>query len=99
MGILEAAQALAARILKEARGTKERVDYAFRLCYARPPSGKESDLLMSYLARRRQLAANNPKSADAMPMGDLPDVDPSDAIAWFGASRALINSDEFLTRE
>jgi hypothetical protein len=66
---VEAAQALAARILEQPAA--QRVDYAFRLCYARQPNGRERDLLLSFLARR----------------------------GWFGASRALLNSDEFLTRE
>jgi hypothetical protein len=66
---VEAAQALAARILEQPAA--QRVGYAFRLCYARQPSGRERDLLLSFLDRRD----------------------------WFGASRALLNSDEFLTRE
>ncbi len=66
---VEAAQALAARILEQP--AVQRVDYAFRLCFARQPNGRERDLLLSFLDRR----------------------------GWFGASRALLNSDEFLTRE
>jgi hypothetical protein len=66
---VEAAQALAARILEQPAA--QRVDYAFRLCYARQPNGRERDLLLSFLDRR----------------------------GWFGVSRALLNSDEFLTRE
>ena len=34
-----------------------------------------------------------------MPAADLEGVDPAEAVAWFGFSRALINTDEFLTRE
>ena len=34
-----------------------------------------------------------------MPAADLEGVDPAEAVAWFGFSRALMNADEFLTRE
>jgi hypothetical protein len=71
---VEAAQALAARILQEPPAS--RMDFAFQLCYSRPPTSSERDMILSYLNRRRPEAAG-----------------------WFGASRALLNSDEFLTRE
>lgn len=95
----EAAQALAARVLQSAHDTAGRIDHAFRICYARPASPKERDLLLSYLERRRQLAREHPQALDSMSTADLPGVDPLEAVAWFGASRALLNSDEFLTRE
>ena len=71
---VEAAQALAARILQQPEAS--RIDFAFRLCYARSPSPRERDTILTYLEQRRPLEAG-----------------------WFGASRALINADEFLTRE
>ena len=79
----EAAQALAARILKEASTPSERVDLAFRICFARAPTPGERDAVLSHLDRRRAFA----RTADA------------EETAWYGASRALINSSEFLTRE
>ena len=71
---VEAAQALTARVLMKPKA--ERAGYLFRLCYARDPSNREKDLLLSYLAKRG-----------------------AEESAWFGASRSLLNSDEFLTRE
>ena len=71
---VEAAQALASRILQEPQD--KRIDFAFQLCYARPPNSRERDMILSYLDRRQP-----------------------DEAGWFGASRALLNSDEFLTRE
>jgi hypothetical protein len=70
----EAAQALAARILQQPEAN--RIDFAFRLCFARSPSARERDTIMTYLERRRPVETG-----------------------WFGASRALLNADEFLTRE
>lgn len=97
--LIEAAQALAWRVLKEASSTNERIERAFRICYARAPKPAERDMLASYLERRLQLSRKNPKAAESIPTADLPSVDPAEAVAWFGASRALLNSDEFLTRE
>jgi hypothetical protein len=71
---VEAAQALAAPVL--AQPAQHRVDYAFELCFARVPSARERDAILSHLSRRA-----------------TPDA------GWFGVSRALLNSDEFLTRE
>jgi hypothetical protein len=71
---VEAAQALAARILQEP--TADRIDFAFQLCYARVSNARERDMILSYLDRRQHAEAG-----------------------WFGVSRALLNSDEFLTRE
>jgi hypothetical protein len=70
----EAAHALASRILEEPPAT--RVDFAFRLCYSRPPSTRERDMIQTYLERRKP-----------------------EQSGWFGASRAMLNADEFLTRE
>lgn len=95
----EAAQALTARLLKEPGNESERIDRAFRICYARTTSGKERDTLASFLARRRQLARDNPKLGEAMPVVDLEHVEPAEAAAWFGLARALLNADEFITRE
>ena len=71
---VEAAHALAARILQEP--SANRLDVAFQLCYARAPSARERDMVLTYLNQRQ----------------------PEEA-GWFGASRALLNADEFLTRE
>ncbi len=96
---VEAAQALAARLMREERDARRRVDRAFRICFGRSPSASERDLILSHLDQRRQIAKTNPKAIESMPIGDLPGADPLEAVAWFGVSRAILNSDEFLTRE
>jgi hypothetical protein len=96
---VEAAQGLASRILRENAGTKERIEHAFQLCLGRLPNATERDLVLSFLERRKGLAAANPKVAEEMPVADLEHVTAPEAAAWFGLSRALLNSDEFLSRE
>ncbi len=71
---VEAARNLAARIVEEAKSDDDRLARAFELCYSRPPSSNEKDLVLSRVAK----AGRN---------------------AWLGPARALLNSDEFLTRE
>jgi hypothetical protein len=34
-----------------------------------------------------------------MPVTELEHVEPAEAAAWFGLARALLNADEFITRE
>ncbi len=94
---VEAAQALAYRVLRQPAAA--RLEFLYRIGYQREPSPRERDTMLSYLERRRELARHNPKAAEAMPLGDLAGIDQAEASAWFGASRALLNSDEFLTRE
>src|SRR5262249_36221144 len=95
----EIAQALAARLLRDAGSESERIERAFQLCFARPATPAERDAALSYLERRRRLARANPKALEEMPAADLEGVKPAEAVAWFGFSRALLNADEFLTRE
>ena len=95
----EAAQALAARLLKENISDKDRIDRAVRLCYARPATSKEYAMLLSYLDQRRQLVKANEDAGKSMSVVHLANVDPTDTAAWFGLSRVLMNADEFITRE
>ncbi|MCC6537958.1 MAG: PSD1 domain-containing protein [Bryobacterales bacterium] len=67
-----------------AQPANERVDHVFQICYGRRPRAAERDLVLSHLARRTALATSDKDKEEA---------------AWFGVSRALLNSDEFLTRE
>lgn len=101
---VEAAQALAMRVLKEG-GTNEvtRADFAFRLCTARLPTASELDALLKFW--RQQYAHFENDTADAVEValpdpGKLPPaVNLHQAAAWAMVSRALLNLDETITRE
>jgi hypothetical protein len=81
----ECAQALAGRVLKEAKPKDdERLRYAFRLCLAREPSLDEVQSLGGWLDRQRASA---------------PGADGKERLAWTQLSRVLLNLDEFITRE
>lgn len=95
----EFAQSLAERVLKEAKADDaERLRYAFRLCLARSPSDFEEKRLAKLLEQQK---ADFQKSPD-----DMKAIVPADAkgdikqlAAWIMVARALLNLDEFITRE
>jgi hypothetical protein len=92
---MEAAQALAHRLLSEKPGAAagERIEYAFRLCLGRSPSDREKQRLGSYLDQQVGILRKDTTSALAL----LP-LQPEEA-AWAGLGRVLLNLDEFITRE
>ncbi|HEY2840025.1 MAG TPA: DUF1553 domain-containing protein, partial [Pirellulales bacterium] len=84
---IEAARALAARVLAEpsAADAQSRIRYAFRLCLAREPSDYERACLAELLA-------------DELAREELP-AEKRILVAWTCVARALLNVDEFMTRE
>ncbi len=97
----EIAQALAARVLREAPVTDDqRIRHAFRLCLAREPQEGEASQLTRFLAaeraQRADPAAESAPRAAAEPRGD---GSPEDTAAWVALARVLLNLDEFITRE
>jgi hypothetical protein len=97
---VEAAQVLAARILREQTGSlTDRLNYAFRLCLARAPRPKELDRLASYYEEQKRILAEKPQSVDTLfPAKDLDGIDPAEAAVWVGVGRLLLNLEEFITR-
>jgi mono/diheme cytochrome c family protein len=96
--LFELAQGLAARLVKDVPADDEkRLERAFFLCYARPPSDAERNAVASF--RESQLASfvKDPVAAEEVaPKGSK---DPADAASWTAVARALMNTDEFITRE
>lgn len=103
---VEAAQALALRILKEGgKNDDARASYAFLLCTARPAKNMEREevlrLLTSNRARlqRGELQARPIAFSKFTKLEDLPvDATPNDIAAWTIVSRVLLNLDETLCR-
>ncbi len=99
--LFELARGLGSRLLREEpRDEEARLRRAFLLCYGRPPSEAERNAVASF--RETQLASfrNEPEAAEAVAPPDRPEtVDPVTAAAWTGVARALMNTDEFITRE
>ena len=79
----EAAQVLAARILKEVPGSvSDRIDYAFKLCLARAPRPQEKDRLLNYYRQQKEILAEEPESIDTVfPAKNLERVNAAEAAA------------------
>jgi hypothetical protein len=100
-GFFELAQALAARVLREAQADEgERLRYAFRLCLARPPKASEEQRLRQLLDQQLADFENVPEDAQRIKPSAVPDRrDKIQLAAWTTVGRVLLNLDEFITRE
>ncbi|HZN36735.1 MAG TPA: DUF1553 domain-containing protein, partial [Pirellulaceae bacterium] len=104
----EAAQALGRRVVAEVPAesderetTRLRAERAFLLCLSRRPTSAELASVIDLHAASRQLAARD--EAAARQLVGSPPIPSSDDIteiaAWVSVARALINLDEFISRE
>ena len=101
---VEAAQALAVRVLSEGsrRTADENLEHLFELALARRPEAAEFAALRDLLAA--ELA--DPASVDELQIfpgaqrhAAAAGVDPQQLAAWATVARAVLNLDEFITRE
>jgi hypothetical protein len=101
---VEAAQALALRIVKEG-GSDEtsRANFAFQLCTSRQPSASELASLLRFWREEYQWFEDRTAAAAIVALGDgkpLPsDVNLHKVAAWAMVGRALLNLDETITKE
>jgi hypothetical protein len=98
---LEFAQGLAARVLREGGSDDEgRIRQAFRICLAREPAAREKQIVQRLLDGQRASFAAKPADAKLVVPSVLPkNTDVQELAAWTMAARALLNLDEFITRE
>jgi mono/diheme cytochrome c family protein len=99
---VEAARALAERVLKET-GDAARLDLAFRRVLARSPKEPERRVLLSGLRRLRGEFAARPEDAKKLlKVGESKrdeSLDPVEHAAWTSLCLAILNLDETVTRE
>lgn len=101
---VQAAQALALRVLKEAGPDNlSRARYAFRLCTSRTPTAPELKKLLDFWQEQYALFENDTatalKVAAPDPTNPPTEVNLHQVAAWAMVSRALLNLDETITRE
>jgi hypothetical protein len=99
---VEAAQALARRILREETGSiPARIRHAFHLCLARAPSQREVHRLAALFAAQWTLCKADRKAAALLAgKGPIPERTSIEELAsWVGVARIVMNLDEFITRE
>jgi len=104
---VEAALSLADRVLRSrpSGSTDERIDWAFRLALARPPTSLETSVVRELLERP---GADAPSAERPSPLAALaasaagfapsPGVDPDELARWFHATRVILNLEETITR-
>ncbi len=103
---VEAAQALAQRIVREGGGSDEsRIQRAYQLCLSRPATAAETEIVRTLLEEHRARLR-----AGELPAGDIafstftqavqlpPDATPNELAAWTLVARVLLNLDETLTK-
>jgi hypothetical protein len=100
---IEAAQALARRVLKEGGETNAaKMAFAFRLVLTRTPTKIELKRLVDLFEKAREKYQKDANGAAAMatkPLGALPmGVNAVDAAAWTVVSNVLLNLDETLAK-
>jgi hypothetical protein len=99
---VEAAQALARRIVWEESGDKPaRIRYVYRLCLGRDPSPREANRLAELFTAQLDLLKEDPSAADKLVgNGPIPEnTDKATLAAWVAVGRIVMNLDEFITRE
>jgi hypothetical protein len=95
---VEAAQALAARILRDSPAG-ERVEYLFQVCLGRRPSRTELEASAEYVQGQTETFKKDQTSAAQLSPNTTAGVSQAESAAWTTLASALLNLDEFLTRE
>jgi hypothetical protein len=96
---IEAAQALALRMLQETYGTEaERIAYGFQLCLSRRPAPAEGDRLAAYLRQQIEVFRAEGSAKWLVPL-TLDAMSADEAAGWVTLATVLLNLDEFITRE
>jgi hypothetical protein len=100
---VEAAQALARRIVREGGATaEERAAFGLRLCLARPPRPEQVKQVLALYRDERTHYGQHPKAALALatePLGPLPPGGKAGELAaWTVVANVLLNLDGVLTK-
>ncbi|MBI1373625.1 MAG: DUF1553 domain-containing protein [Phycisphaera sp.] len=99
---VEAAQALARRMVDAGKTPAEQARYGFRLCLTRQPSAAELDRIVALYQQMRDRYAKDADAAKKMatiPLGDAPKgADMADLAAWTVVANVLMNLDEMFLK-
>jgi hypothetical protein len=102
VGLVEAARAFAARLLRWGGGDEARLAHGFRCCTGRAPGPAESAVLRGLLARSRtEYAADRAAAVQLCRVGESAapaDLDVGELAAWTVLANLLLNLDATLTR-
>ena len=97
---MECARSLAIRIFQEAPSSWEgRLDHAYRVSLGRVPSSRERERFRKFFARQKEILGGEPESVQQLTSGVVLEFQPLPLATWVAAGRAILNLDEFITRE
>lgn len=98
---VEAARAMAQRLLDQPGDDRQRLHRAWRLALARPPTEAETAILEQQLAQRRQAFQTRPAAAaELLTVGELAVSDGLDAVelaAWTAVCGVILNLNETIS--
>jgi hypothetical protein len=97
---VEAAMALAARVVAERKETDARLEHAFRLCLARTPRPSELQTLRHlYDAQHAASKADASQTRALFAQYPVPSqATPAEFAGWYAVAAALMNLDEMITK-
>jgi len=98
---LECAQHLALRVLNapDCDSDEDRVQFVFRTCLSREPNPLELQVVTQLLNIQRKTLNDHPEDVRQLIPPGISDTSATAAAAWFVVCRAVLNTDEFITRE
>jgi hypothetical protein len=99
---VEASRKLAERLLAEAATDVDRIEYGMKLVVARPPTDRETAVLLRLLWTRRDAWRRDSASAERfLRVGESPRnaaLPPAELAAWAAVAGVILNLDEAVTR-
>jgi hypothetical protein len=95
---VEAAQALAHRVLPH-QSTEARLTHAMQLAVGRAPTDRERQRLSAYLADQQRLLADDKDAIAKLAPVEAPGSTPLETATWTLLASAILNLEEFITRE
>jgi len=98
---VEAAKALARRILRHNAKPEDRLRFGFRLCVSRPPTQQEAEGLLALQRRAMERYRGAPEKARSLVSASglmAPEGDATELASWTVVANVLLNLDEVLMK-
>jgi hypothetical protein len=95
--LLEAARGIAGRAIAHNGPTSDRLPYLFKLCLVRPPTSDEVAAVAKFYESQQARFDADPKRAETVAGAGKGNA--AERAAWTATARAILNLDEFITKE
>jgi hypothetical protein len=98
---VEAAEALARRMLRQSTKAEDRLRFGFRLCVSRPPTRQEAEGLLALQSRAMERYRTAPEKARSLVSSAgsmISEGDATELASWTVVANVLLNLDEVLMK-